>query len=119
MDKARHTHSPDKAGNKRVKLPPEISAAMKKFPPFYQKVWLACAQIPKGQTRSYGEIAKAAGSPNAARAVGQALAKNPFWPHVPCHRVVASDGGLCGFSGEGGLKRKRKLLNDEKVLSHK
>ncbi|HVE14702.1 MAG TPA: MGMT family protein, partial [Elusimicrobiota bacterium] len=70
-----------------MKLPVKILKAMKSHPPFHQKVWKACAEIPKGQVRTYGWIARRIGSPKAARAVGQALGANPFAPTVPCHRV--------------------------------
>jgi methylated-DNA-[protein]-cysteine S-methyltransferase len=100
-------------------LSPKILRAMEAYPPFYRKVWLACAKIPRGETRTYGEIARQIGSPGAARAVGQALGKNPFWPHVPCHRVIAADGGMCGFSAEGGIKRKKQLLEAEKKRNKK
>ena len=78
---------------------------------FIRKALQICARIPHGQTWSYGEIARRAGSPGAARAVGQAMAKNPFPIVVPCHRVVKSDGSLGGFSG--GLHFKRALLRLE------
>ncbi|MBI5211348.1 MAG: MGMT family protein [Elusimicrobia bacterium] len=83
------------------------------YPPFRQAVWKACAEIPKGQVRTYGWIARRIGKPGAARAVGQALGKNPFAPHVPCHRVVGADGSLTGFTAPGGLKAKLRLLRKE------
>ncbi len=97
-----------------ARLPEKVLTAMEKYPPFYRKVWLACAKIPRGETSTYGEIARQIGSPGAARAVGQALGKNPFWPAVPCHRVIAANGSLCGFSAEGGIARKKQLLDAEK-----
>jgi methylated-DNA-[protein]-cysteine S-methyltransferase len=87
---------------------------MKTYPAFYQKVWHACALIPEGETRSYGWIAKQIGSPRAARAVGQALAANPFAPMIPCHRVIASNGALTGYSAPGGIVRKRQMLLAER-----
>ena len=81
--------------------------------PFQQRVWEATRRIPYGQTRTYGEIAREAGSPLAARAAGQALGANPFPIIVPCHRVVASDGGLGGFGG--GLEMKKQLLEMERT----
>ncbi|MBI5625493.1 MAG: MGMT family protein [Elusimicrobia bacterium] len=98
---------------KKTSLPTRILAAMKDHPPFHRAVWLACAEIPKGQVRTYGWIAARIGKPGAARAVGQALGRNPFAPHVPCHRVVGADGRLTGFSGRGGLAAKRRLLLKE------
>ena len=95
-------------------LPKKLLRELKKHPPFRRKVYLACAAIPKGQTRSYGWIAKKIGSPGAARAVGQALAKHPFALLIPCHRVVGADGGMTGFSGVGGIRAKRRLLDRER-----
>lgn len=83
---------------------------------FERNVYMACLSIPFGQTRSYKWIAKRIGRPNAARAVGQALKKNPFPLIIPCHRVVSSKPDcLGGFSL--GLDLKKKLLNIEKKLS--
>lgn len=75
---------------------------------FQQRVWAITRAIPRGQTRTYGQIAREAGSPGAARAVGQAMARNPWPVIVPCHRVVGHDGQLTGFGG--GLDMKRKML---------
>ncbi|MFH0763687.1 MAG: MGMT family protein [Candidatus Omnitrophota bacterium] len=80
---------------------------------FEKKVYLAVSGIPKGEVRSYKWVAKAAGRPRAARAVGNALNKNPYAPVVPCHRVVKSDGSIGGFSK--GIKSKKKLLASEGV----
>jgi methylated-DNA-[protein]-cysteine S-methyltransferase len=98
---------------RKTALPLPILEKMKVHPPFHQAVWRACAEIPKGQVRTYGWIARRIGRPGAARAVGQALGKNPFAPLVPCHRVVAADGRLGGFSGPGGVEGKRRLLKRE------
>lgn len=81
---------------------------------FQQDVWLALAEIPYGEVRSYGEIAAAVGRPQAYRAVGNANGKNPWPVVVPCHRVVASD-GLGGYGG--GLDVKRYLLRLEGVAA--
>ena len=86
---------------------------MKPYTAFQQKVWKACAEIPKGQTRTYGWIARRIGRPGAARAVGTALGKNPFAPAIPCHRVVPSNGKLGGYSGKGGVRAKSALLRRE------
>jgi methylated-DNA-[protein]-cysteine S-methyltransferase len=83
--------------------------------PFQIRVWEQARRIPFGETRSYQWVAGQTGKPGAARAVGQALGKNPFPIIVPCHRVVASDGGLGGFSG--GLDMKRRLLKLEGIIS--
>ena len=96
-----------------MKLQKEILNKFPKYPAFYQKVWLECAKIPKGETRTYGWLAKRVGHSGAARAVGQALAKNPFAPAVPCHRVVRSDGGMGGYSAFGGVSAKRRMLKRE------
>jgi len=98
-----------------MKLPKTIIAKMKSHPAFYQAVWNACAQIPKGQVRTYGWIARKIGKPGAARAVGMALGRNPFAPTVPCHRVVGADGRLTGYSGAGGIAKKRRMLKAEGV----
>jgi len=86
---------------------------MRSYPEFCQMVWKACAEIPAGETRTYGWIARKIGKPGSARAVGQALGKNPFAPTIPCHRVVRSDGSLGGYSGKGGLSTKKRLLLKE------
>ena len=86
-----------------------INAAMS----FRQKVWALTARIPRGKIVTYGDIAKALNVPQAARAVGHALNRNPYAPQVPCHRVVGSDGSLTGFAG--GLLAKKRLLSDEGV----
>ena len=96
-------------------IPAPIARKMKSYPPFSQKVWTACAEIPKGETRTYGWIAKKIGHPKAARAVGRALGANPFAPVIPCHRVVGADGRLTGYSGPGGLPQKRRLLLRERA----
>ncbi len=67
-----------------------------------------------GQMSHYSEIAKKIGSPKSARAVGNALAKNPFAPNVPCHRIIRKDGKLGGYSS--GLNKKIKLLKEEKLM---
>lgn len=78
---------------------------------FQIKVWKAMMAIPLGQTKSYKEVAKAVGAPKAFRAVGSACGKNPIGMLIPCHRVLASDGGLGGFGW--GLKRKQEMLDWE------
>lgn len=80
---------------------------------FERRVYEATRHIPFGKVATYGQIARAIGKPNAQRAVGQALGKNPIGIVIPCHRVVASD-GLGGFTG--GLEYKKKLLRHEGVL---
>jgi methylated-DNA-[protein]-cysteine S-methyltransferase len=82
---------------------------------FEQRVWTALRQIPYGETRSYGAIAKQVGEPDAARAVGVANNRNPVAIIVPCHRVIGSDGKLVGYGG--GLHRKVALLELEARVS--
>jgi O-6-methylguanine DNA methyltransferase len=82
---------------------------------FQLACWRALLAIPYGETRSYGDIARAVGKPNAFRAVGMANNRNPIAIVVPCHRVIASDGTLCGYGG--GLDVKRKLLELEGALT--
>jgi methylated-DNA-[protein]-cysteine S-methyltransferase len=79
--------------------------------PFQREVWQAARLIPYGETRSYAWLAGKIGKPKAARAVGQALGKNPLPVIVPCHRVLAAGGGIGGFSG--GIKVKKYLLSLE------
>ena len=75
---------------------------------FELRVWAALRTIPYGETRSYGAIAAAIGSPQAARAVGMANHRNPLPILIPCHRVIGADGSLTGYAG--GLETKRRLL---------
>ncbi|MDO8537710.1 MAG: MGMT family protein [archaeon] len=80
---------------------------------FNERVWDACKKIPKGKVSTYGEIAKAIGSKDSSRAVGNALNKNPFAPIVPCHRVIQSNGSIGGFAD--GTNKKIKLLKNEGI----
>ncbi|MBI4055757.1 MAG: MGMT family protein [Elusimicrobia bacterium] len=93
----------------------KILKKLSRYPEFDRKVWRACAQIPRGQTRSYGWIAKRIGNPKAARAVGQALKRNPFAPIIPCHRVLRQDGSLGGYGGKRGIPKKIRLLQKEGI----
>ena len=72
--------------------------------------------IPRGQLRTYSQVANAIKKPNAVRAVANAIGKNPYAPKIPCHRVIRSDGSLGGYSGKGGINAKRKLLKLEGIL---
>lgn len=83
--------------------------------PFQRRVVSVLPRIPRGTTVTYGRLASMAGAPGAARAVGAAMARNPLPIILPCHRVIASDRTLHGFSGHGGLKAKRALLSREGV----
>jgi len=82
---------------------------------FQLSCWRALLAIPYGETRSYADIARALGKPHAFRAVGMANNRNPIAIVVPCHRVIASDGTLCGYGG--GLEVKRRLLELEGALT--
>ena len=84
--------------------------------PFQQGVWKALLEIPFGQTRSYGELARQLGSPQAVRAVGAANGRNPLSIVVPCHRVIGASGKLTGFAG--GLQTKAQLLDHEARSAH-
>jgi O-6-methylguanine DNA methyltransferase len=82
---------------------------------FRQKVYTVVSQIPRGQVLTYSQVAKLAGKPKAARAVGYFMKVNPDTTKVPCHRVVGASGKLVGYSGPGGLATKKKLLLKEGV----
>lgn len=84
--------------------------------PFTQRVYRALQQIPPGWTTTYGELARMAGSPRAAQAVGRAMATNPLPLLVPCHRVLGGAGKLGGFTAHGGTETKAKLLKLEGAL---
>lgn len=90
-----------------------IALDMSRITPFFRRVYEVTRKVPPGSTVTYGDIAERLGSPRAARAVGQALGKNPFAIVVPCHRVLASNGRLCGFSAHGGVATKLRLLEIE------
>ena len=81
---------------------------------FQIKVWKEISKIPYGETRTYKDLAVAIGRPNSSRAVANACGKNPYAPTIPCHRVVRSDGKLGGYSGDGGIATKKRLLEEEK-----
>ncbi|RLG20189.1 6-O-methylguanine DNA methyltransferase [Candidatus Micrarchaeota archaeon] len=83
---------------------------------FQKEVLKEVSRIPKGEVRTYAQIARAIGRPKAARAVGNALARNPYTPKIPCHRVIRSTGSAGGYSAKGGRKRKIELLKREGAL---
>jgi methylated-DNA-[protein]-cysteine S-methyltransferase len=93
----------------------QIQLDMTSVPPFHRLVYELSRAIPSGATLSYGEIATRLGKPGAARAVGQALGKNPFAIVVPCHRVLAAGGKLGGFSASGGVDIKARMLRIEQA----
>ena len=82
---------------------------------FQVKVWKYLKNISKGSIVSYLDVAKAINKPKAVRAVANAIAKNPYAPQIPCHRVIRSDGSLGGYSARGGIKMKKKLLISEGI----
>lgn len=82
---------------------------------FEEKVYKLCRSIPKGKVATYGQLARLAGKPKAARAIGYYMRTNEDVPHTPCHRVVSSDGSLTGYSGRGGIAAKKKMLVKEGV----
>lgn len=88
------------------------------LPDFHRRVYDVALAIPPGETLTYGEVARRIGEPGAAQAVGQALGKNPFPIIVPCHRVLAAGGRTGGFSANGGVETKLKLLSIERARTH-
>lgn len=83
---------------------------------FADRVYEITNKIPRGKVATYGQIAKLAGNKNAARAVGMCMKTNPNAPQTPCHRVVASEGSLTGYSANGGITTKKKMLLAEGVF---
>jgi methylated-DNA-[protein]-cysteine S-methyltransferase len=83
--------------------------------PFDRRVYEVARTIPPGETLTYGEIARRVGEPRAAREVGAALGRNPIAIIVPCHRVLGADGKIGGFSANGGIATKLKMLSIEKA----
>lgn len=86
---------------------------------FIQRVYSLVHRIPKGKVATYKQIAKLAGNSKAARVIGIALKHNPDLKNIPCHRVVGSDGSLCGYSAGEGIKTKKELLLKEGVVFKK
>lgn len=93
----------------------DLPLQMAGVPPFNQRVYAMSRAIPPGSTLTYGEVARRLGDPGAARAVGQALGHNPFAPVVPCHRVLAARNASGGFSAEGGVTTKLRMLEIERA----
>ena len=86
---------------------------------FQIKVWKEINKIPEGCVKTYKEIALLIGKPKSSRAVANACGKNPYVPLIPCHRVIRSDGYLGGYSGDGGVEQKKKLLINEGFFDFK
>ena len=117
-----------RTGAREAAPPPDVAAAIARLlagepddlshvaldmdgvPEFHRRVYDVARAIPPGETRSYGELAAGLGEPAAAQAVGRALGRNPFPIVVPCHRVLAANGALHGFSAPGGIGTKRRML---------
>ncbi len=83
---------------------------------FQLKVWDFLKKIQKGTVKTYSEVAEAIGKPLAVRAVANAIGKNPYPIRIPCHRVIRSDGSVGGYSGIGGVKKKKNLLKKEGII---
>jgi len=93
----------------------DVPLDMGGVPEFNQRVYAVARAIPPGRTLTYGDVAARLGEPGAARAVGQALGHNPFAPIVPCHRILAAGARGGGFSAEGGVQTKLRMLLIEKA----
>jgi methylated-DNA-[protein]-cysteine S-methyltransferase len=91
----------------------DIALDLEAAPDFHRKVYEVARTIPPGQTMTYGEIARKLGAPHESREVGQALGRNPVAIIVPCHRVLGADGKMGGFSANGGVATKRRILEIE------
>lgn len=91
----------------------DIALDLEETPVFHRKVYEAARAVPPGETVTYGEIARRLGAPQESREVGQALGRNPVAIIVPCHRVLAADGKMGGFSAPGGVATKRRMLEIE------
>lgn len=94
----------------------DVALDMTEVLPFHRRVFDVARTIPVGRTSTYGELATRLGDPGSARAVGEALGRNPFPVVVPCHRVLAASGKLGGFSAHGGAETKRRMLTIEGAL---
>jgi methylated-DNA-[protein]-cysteine S-methyltransferase len=94
----------------------DLPLDMDGLPELHRRVYDIARRIPPGETRTYGQVAAELGDPGAARAVGQALGRNPFPIVVPCHRVLAAGGKSGGFSAPGGVATKMRLLEIEGAI---
>ncbi|MBE9479465.1 MAG: methylated-DNA--[protein]-cysteine S-methyltransferase [Chloroflexi bacterium] len=93
-----------------------LSYDLRSLTPFQRDVLTTVQEVPRGEYLTYGELARRIGRPGAARAVGRALGSNPIPILIPCHRVLAADGSLGGYSGRGGVRTKEALLRLEGAL---
>jgi methylated-DNA-[protein]-cysteine S-methyltransferase len=96
-----------------IKFSRDIPLILDGFSSFSISILKTCRKIEFGQTTTYGKLAKKAGRPNASRAVGSTMAKNPLPLIIPCHRIIRSDGKMGGFSAPGGITLKKKMLELE------
>ena len=94
----------------------DVKVDLRGYSDFGRKVLAACRKIGPGRKKSYCALAKSVKKPNAARAVGNILARNPLALIIPCHRVIRSDGKIGGFSAQGGIELKRKMLDFERKM---
>ena len=99
-----------------IKFSRDIPLCFDGFSSFGILILKACRKIEFGRTVTYGKLAEKAGRPNASRAVGSVLAKNPMPLIIPCHRIIRSDGKLGGFSAPGGITIKKKMLDLERKV---
>jgi len=99
-----------------VNFGPDVPIRLDGLSVFARRVLRACRQVKFGSTISYGELARKAGHPGAARAVGGVMSKNPLPLIIPCHRVISSDGRIGGFSAQGGTRLKNRLLQFEREI---
>ncbi len=95
----------------------DVELDMNGMPPFSRRVYEFARTIPRGETLTFADLAKRLGASGAAHAVGQAIGRNPFAILVPCHRVLAAEGETDGFSMNGGMVSKRRLLSLEGALA--
>ena len=106
----------DNTGAKKIECIKVLGGSKRRYASIGDTIVIAVKEaIPKGKVKTYKQVAIAIKSPKSARAVANACAKNPYAPKIPCHRVIRSDGGLGGYSGIGGIKKKLKLLRSEKA----
>lgn len=97
----------------------DVPVQISQFNQFTKKVLIACCDVSFAETITYSQLAENIGCPVAARAVGTALSKNPLPLIIPCHRIVRSDGSMGGFSAQGGIKLKSRLIQHESAIKRK
>jgi len=102
----------------RVEFSRDIPVTLEGYSSFSRRVLSACRQTKLGQTVTYSELAKRSGRPNAGRAAGRVMARNPLPLIIPCHRVIRTDGQMGGFTAPGGVHLKKKMLELEHQAIH-